>query len=206
VCPRNNPRNFPRLPDAAKHAADRRPRHLKPLGNHRLLRPSHLDRPLGRHQQQNQDHETPSLRIPRPRIPPTQNPRTPSNQVRFSRMNRNHWHSSHPKKDFASGIVSRNDLRVRNPAGKSPLCRKSPRNRSRAAGINLHKWWFASAFAANQGHSAKISPCSRGNAPKYRGEQGAFRQEAPGRMIHVTPLAVETRLACYHTRTTDNRA
>ena len=43
--------------------------------------------PSGRHQQQNQNHETSSLWIPRPRIPPTQNPRYPSNQVRFSRMN-----------------------------------------------------------------------------------------------------------------------
>ena len=52
-----------------------------------LLRPSHLNRPSGRHQQQDQDHETSSLRIPRSRVLPTQNPRNPSNQVRFSRMN-----------------------------------------------------------------------------------------------------------------------
>ena len=58
------------------------------LGNPRLLRLSHLHRPLGRHQQQDQNHETSSLRIPRSRVLPTQNPRNPSNQVRFSRMNR----------------------------------------------------------------------------------------------------------------------
>ncbi len=44
-------------------------------------------RPVGRHQQQNQNHETPSLWVSRPRVLPTQNTRNPSNQVRFSRMN-----------------------------------------------------------------------------------------------------------------------
>ena len=42
---------------------------------------------FGRREQQDQNHETPSLWVSRPRIPPTQNPRNPSNQVRFSRMN-----------------------------------------------------------------------------------------------------------------------
>ena len=42
-----------------------------------LLRLPHLQRPAGRHQQQNQNHETPSLRIPRSRVLPTQNLRPP---------------------------------------------------------------------------------------------------------------------------------
>ena len=57
------------------------------LGNPRPLRSPHFHPPSGRHQQQNQNHETSSLWVPRPRIPPTQNPWHPSNQVRFSRMN-----------------------------------------------------------------------------------------------------------------------
>ena len=42
-------------------------------GNPGLLRLPHLHRSPGRHQQQDQNHETTSLRLPRPRIPQTQN-------------------------------------------------------------------------------------------------------------------------------------
>jgi hypothetical protein len=56
-------------------------------GHSGLVRLSNLDRPAGRNQQQDQDHETPSLRIPRPQILQTKNPRDSHSQVRFSRMN-----------------------------------------------------------------------------------------------------------------------
>ena len=49
-------------------------------------RVSDLHRTPRRHEQQDQNHETPSLRFSRPRIPQTQNPRHPRNHVRFSRM------------------------------------------------------------------------------------------------------------------------
>ena len=57
------------------------------LWNPGLLRPPHLHRATGRHQQQDQNYETPSLWIPRSRILPAENPCSPSGQVRFSRMN-----------------------------------------------------------------------------------------------------------------------
>ena len=52
-----------------------------------LVRPSDLHRPVGRHQQQDQDPPTPSLRLPRPGLLHLENLRPPSDKVRFSRMN-----------------------------------------------------------------------------------------------------------------------
>lgn len=51
------------------------------------VRPPHLHRASGRDQQQNQNPQTPSLRIPKPRLLQTQNPSHSQVSIRFSRMN-----------------------------------------------------------------------------------------------------------------------
>ena len=58
-----------------------------PQGHPGLLRLSDLHGPSGRHQQQDQDTQTPSLWLPRLRVLQAQDPRSPRDQVRISRMN-----------------------------------------------------------------------------------------------------------------------
>src|SRR5262249_44234250 len=58
-------------------------------GHPGVLRLPHFDRAAGGDQQQDQDHATTSLRLPRPGVFQAEDPGPPRDQVRFSRMSQN---------------------------------------------------------------------------------------------------------------------